>query len=78
MTMNPLNYIGVSGVGTAPHWRTRLGAVDRDTALAVPVILATKLQHSGYQVDFAVPWGQGHGVDYDLDELFAWINQIIH
>jgi hypothetical protein len=74
--MNPLNYIGVSGVGTAPHWRIRHGAADRDTALAVPVILATKLQNSGYQVDFAVPWGQRHGGDYDLDELFAWINQI--
>jgi len=74
--MNPLDYIGVPGVGTAPHWRIRHGTADRDTALAVPVILATKLQNSGYQVDFAAPWTQGHGGDYDLDDLFAWMSQI--
>ena len=29
-----------------------------------------------YNVDFDLPWGQGHGGDYDLDELFAWIDRI--
>jgi len=74
--MNPLDYIGAPGVTTAPHWRIRHGTADRDTALAVPTILATKLQNSGEQVDFALPWAQGHSGDYDLNELFAWIDQI--
>jgi len=74
--MNPMNYIGTQGVTTAPHWRIRHGTVDRDTSLAIPVILATKLQNRGFNVDFAMPWGVGHSGDYDLSELFAWINQI--
>jgi hypothetical protein len=74
--MNPLNYIGVKGATTARHWRIRHGAVDRDTSLAVPVLLATRLQNSGAQVDLVLPWGQGHGGNYDLDELFAWIDQV--
>jgi len=44
--------------------------------LAVPVILATRLQNLGYGVDFALPWNQGHGGDYDLNELFAWMAKI--
>jgi hypothetical protein len=38
------------------------------------VILATKLQNVGCEVDFAMPWDRGHGGDYDLDELFAWMD----
>ena len=74
--MNPMNYIGSEGTTTATYWRIRHGAVDRDTSLAIPVILATTLEQKGFNVDFAVPWGQGHGGDYDLDELFAWIGSI--
>jgi len=43
--------------------------------VAIPVILATKLMNTGHDVDFAVP-GQGHGGNYDLEELFAWIEAI--
>ena len=74
--MNPLNYIGSGDARTARYWRIRHGAVDSDTSLAVPLILATKLANQGYQVDFAVPWNQGHGGDYDLDELFNWMEQV--
>jgi hypothetical protein len=31
----------------------------------------------GAAVDFSVPWGQGHGGDYDLEELFAWALQVV-
>lgn len=74
--MNPVRYIGASATRTALKWRIRHGTVDRDTSLAIPVILTTKLQNCGCTVDFAMPWGQGHGGDYDLDELFAWIEKI--
>ncbi|MEN6561431.1 MAG: subtype B tannase [Acidobacteriota bacterium] len=74
--MNPMSYIGAKGASTARHWRIRHGAVDRDTSLAIPVILAAKLRNEGFDVDFAIPWGQGHGGDYDLDRLFAWIDRI--
>ena len=74
--MNPLNYIGSGKATVAKHWRIRHGSKDRDTAIAVPAVLALKLQNAGYDVDFASPWNQGHGGDYDLDELFAWIDSI--
>lgn len=74
--LNPMNYIGVEGSTTAQYWRIRHGAVDRDTSLAIPIILATKLENEGFDVDFFAPWGVGHAGDYDLDELFAWIDSI--
>ena len=74
--MNPLNFIGRNDVKVAKHFRIRHGAADRDTALAIPAILALKLQQNGADVNFFSPWAQGHGGDYDLKELFDWIDSI--
>jgi hypothetical protein len=74
--MNPMYYIGDSGATSSHYWRIRHGAIDRDTALPIPVILATKLANTGHDVDFAIPWGQGHGGNYDLPALFDWIEAI--
>ncbi len=74
--MNPMYFIGQQGVTIAPHWRIRHGAKDRDTSMAVPALLALKLQDSGYDVDFASPWGKGHAGDYDLADLFDWADSI--
>lgn len=71
--MNPLSYIGTPGARTAAHWRIRHGTLDRDTALAVPVLLATRLRNRGHAVDLALPWDRPHSGDYDLDQLFAWM-----
>lgn len=72
--LNPTKYIGEAD--TAKYWRIRHGAFDRDTSLAIPVILATLLENKGYDVDFFLPWGLPHSGDYDLEELFAWIDRI--
>ena len=72
--LNPLEQIGKAD--TAKHWRIRHGAFDRDTSLAIPTILALVLQAQGYDVDFGLPWGLPHSGDYDLKELFAWIDNI--
>lgn len=72
--LNPTAYIGTAD--TAPYWRIRHGAFDRDTSLAIPVILATLLENQGYSVDFHLPWGLPHSGDYDLEELFCWIDNI--
>lgn len=74
--MNPMAFIGQPGATVASRWRIRHGSLDRDTSLAIPTILATRLSNTGAQVDFQLPWGQGHGGDYDLDELFQWIERI--
>ena len=44
--------------------------------MPVPAILALKLKEQGKDVDFAAAWGKGHAGDYDLEELFAWIDSI--
>ena len=74
--MNPMSYIGCTNVQTAPNWRIRHGALDRDTALAIPALLALKLKNNDKFVDFKVAWGYGHDGDYDLPELFAWTDRI--
>lgn len=72
--LNLTAYVGEAD--TAKHWRIRHGAFDRDTSLAIPVILATLLENKGYSVDFRLPWGLPHSGDYDMEELFAWIDEI--
>ena len=72
--LNPTRYIGEAD--TAKHWRIRHGSFDRDTSLAIPVILAIMLENAGCQVDFHLPWGLPHSGDYDLPQLFAWIDGI--
>lgn len=72
--LNPTAYIGKAD--TAKHWRIRHGAFDRDTSLAIPAILAAMLENQGYDVDFFLPWGLPHSGDYDLEELFSWIDNI--
>ena len=59
---------------TAPHFRIRHGTHDRDTSLAIPAIFALSLRSAGVDVDFWYPWGIPHAGDYDLLELFAWID----
>ena len=71
--MSPMPYIAQT---PTQHWRIRVGTNDRDTSLAVSAILAAKLQNSGKSVDYALPWDVPHSGDYDLDELFDWIDGI--
>ena len=72
--MNPMNYIG--SATTAKYWRIYHGTNDRDTSMAIPAILAVKLENSGCDVELEAKWGQGHGGDYDLDNVFSWIDEI--
>ncbi|MCR5757975.1 MAG: alpha/beta hydrolase [Selenomonas sp.] len=74
--MNPLSFIGNGNATTAKHYRIRHGAIDRDTTLAIPAILALKLENNGVDVDFYSPWNKGHAGDYDLLELFNWMDSI--
>ncbi|MDE6323815.1 MAG: alpha/beta hydrolase [Paramuribaculum sp.] len=76
--MNPMDFIGDTvRKGTAEHWYIRHGAKDRDTSFLVPVNLATKLSNAGYDVNFFIPWNRPHSGDYNLDDLFNWIQETI-
>lgn len=74
--INPTYYIGKGVSSIAPHWRIRHGASDRDTSFAIPAILALLLKNNGYDVNVAFPWGKPHSGDYDLEELFDWIDNL--
>lgn len=74
--MNPMYYLADPAAAKAPHWRIRHGECDRDTSLAISAILTLKLREYGYPVDYHSPWAVPHSGDYDLDELFAWIDSI--
>lgn len=74
--MNPMNFIGNNNSKPAKHWRIRHGTIDRDGSIAIPIILATKLDNCGYDVNLSLPWNIPHSGDYDLEELFSWIFSI--
>lgn len=74
--MNPMNFIYENSTSVAPHWFIRHGAKDRDTSFLVPINLATKLKNSGFDVNFFLPWNRPHSGDYNLDDLFNWIDNV--
>lgn len=73
--MNPMYYIGSDNCTNARYWHIRYGTIDNNTSLAIEVILATYLQDTGHVVDFALAWDRPHMGDYDLEELFGWIDK---
>ena len=75
--MNPMNFISENSTSVAPHWFIRHGAKDRDTSFLVPINLATKLKNLGFDVNFFIPWNRPHSGDYNLDDLFNWIDNVI-
>ena len=74
--MSPMDYIGSGESTVAPHWRIRHGEADRDTSLAISAMLTTKLRNAGRVVDYKLPWNVPHSGDYDLKELFGWIDSL--
>ncbi len=74
--MNPMNFIGDPSATVAPHWYIRHGAIDRDTSFCISVNLTTLLRNHGYEVDFTLPWNRPHSGDYNLPDLFRWIEQL--
>lgn len=74
--LNPMNYIADKAATKAKYFRIRHGECDRDTSLAISAILTLKLREAGCEVDYHAPWNVPHAGDYDLEELFAWIDDI--
>lgn len=74
--MNPMTYLTPGRTGTAKHWRIRHGEADRDTSLAISAILTLTLRSLDCQVDYHLPWNTPHCGDYDLEELFDWVDSL--
>ena len=75
--MNPMNYLGSPAATNAQFYRIRYGTADSNTSVAIPLIVGTRAQNLGYQVDMATPFDVDHSGDYDLDELFNWMDNIV-
>ena len=75
--MNPMNYLGSPAATNARYYRIRYGTADNNTSVAIPLIVGTRAQNLGYNVDMATPFGVDHSGDYDLDELFNWMDNIV-
>ena len=75
--MNPMNYLGSPAATNARYYRIRYGTAESNTSVAIPLIVGTRAQNLGYNVDMATPFGVDHSGDYDLDELFNWMDNIV-
>ena len=75
--MNPMNYLGSPAATNARFYRIRYGTADSNTSVAIPLIVGTRAQNLGYRVDMATPFDVDHSGDYDLEELFNWMDTIV-
>ena len=75
--MNPMNYLGSPAATNARYYRIRYGTADSNTSVAIPLIVGARAQNLGYNVDMATAFGVDHSGDYDLDELFNWMDNIV-
>ena len=75
--MNPMNYLGSPSATNAKYYRIRYGTADSNTSVAIPLIVGTRAQNLGYSVDMATPFGVDHSGDYDLQNLFNWMDSIV-
>jgi hypothetical protein len=78
LMMNPMPFLsGAAKSDRAQHWYIRHGSIDRDTSFQMQMLLALQAEDAGCDVNFRLAWEKGHTGDYDLDELFSWINALI-
>ena len=75
--MNPMNYLGSPAATNARFYRIRYGTADSNTSVAIPLIVGTRAQNLGYRVDMTTPFDVDHSGDYDLEELFNWMDNIV-
>lgn len=74
--MNPMNYIADNQAVKAKNWYIRHGAKDRDTGFQISLNLALRLQNEGFNVNYFIPWDIPHTGDYNLNELFDWLETL--
>jgi hypothetical protein len=76
--INPMAYLG-SDAKAAPYWYLRHGMIDRDTSFAVELSLAAAARHDPdvVSVDFRLPWMTPHSGDYDVQEAYHWLADVL-
>lgn len=73
--VNPLDQLRAPGSQPAPYWYVRHGMLDRDTALAMQLLLKHALMSDSRvrALSFKLPYLLGHTGYADLQESFDWI-----
>ncbi|MDR1801257.1 MAG: alpha/beta hydrolase [Lachnospiraceae bacterium] len=76
---SPIPYLSSGSVKTAPYWYVRHGIRDRDTAFAIEVELyyMIKSQPQVKDINFKFTWLNGHAGNYDVQEAFSWLADIL-
>ncbi len=72
--MNPMSYLGANYTDNAKYYYIRYGTADNNTSISIPIVVGTKAQNLGYTVSMTTPWELDHRGDYNLPELFNWID----
>ena len=78
--VNPIPYLTSGSEGdSAPYWYVRHGMRDRDTSFAVEALLYYALINdtSIEDVDFEFAWLQPHSGNYDVQEAYEWLADIV-
>ena len=44
--------------------------------LYITVLIILKLLNVGYDVNFFLPWNRPHSGDYNLNDLFEWLDSL--
>jgi hypothetical protein len=76
--INPMAWLGTDAKA-APHWYIRHGMIDRDTSFAVGIALANaaRMDSDVMSVDFRLPWMTPHSGNYDVQEAYAWLADVL-
>ncbi len=76
--VSPIPYLNTAA-DAAPYWYVRHGILDRDTSFAVQLILyyAIKNDPSVKDTNFKLAWLQGHAGNYDVQEAYAWVADVL-
>jgi hypothetical protein len=78
--VNPIPYLIDDNDGdSAPYWYVRRGIRDRDTSFAVEALLYYAMinDSSISNKNFEFAWLQGHGSNYDVQEAYEWVDEIL-
>jgi hypothetical protein len=77
-TVSPLPYLNTAA-DAAPYWYVRHGMIDRDTSFATQVTLyyAIRNDPSVKVVNFKFPWLTPHSGNYDVQEAYAWLANVL-
>ena len=76
---NAVAYLNDDDGDKAPNWYVRYGMIDRDSSFAVETILCYSILNNAdiENASFEFAWLQPHKGDYDVQEAYAWLDEVL-